>query len=132
MAAPPKKASIASAMAVISEQVAARVVNKEDLRDFSGEEDGPASKTLTIRGRPWWSVQKIMNSAKGVRRRQWAISGEEKFKVETSAKILPQLKSTLNKPIYCRAGALACKIQPWAAVPHDCREVSSSRFKVQD
>jgi hypothetical protein len=47
------------------------------------------------------------------------------FKIETSAKILPEPKSSSNQSIYCRAGALTCKIQPGAAVLRDfCRSLS--------
>jgi hypothetical protein len=41
---------------------------------------------------------------------------------ETSAKMLSSSDGSLNKSIWCRAGALACNIQPGAAVLHDfCR-----------
>jgi hypothetical protein len=51
------------------------------------------------------------------------------FELETSAKILSQPKSSLNKSICCRAGALACNIQPGRLFYMIFTEVSSSGFK---
>ena len=43
--------------------------------------------------------------------------------MRTLRKSFHQLKGSLNKSIYCRAGAFACQIQPGAAVLHNFRRV---------